>query len=185
MSDPRDQFTRPTQPVRPPAVPAVPASLAVPAVPAVPARPVAAPPVAPPRPTAQPASPTSPAPAADDYDLYDDEEEPPTMPTMLIDRIRSLSPAFVILTGGSLGSLIFLLLAMTSHTTPVAVLMSAGAVTGMIFGVDSVISSIFMWRAGQDGRLLRALLLSLIAGIACVVSFAAFAGVLVLALLLS
>jgi hypothetical protein len=173
MSDPRDQFTRPTQPARPPAVPASPA---------VPARPIAASPVAPPRPAAQPASPTLPAPAADDYDLYDDEEEPPTM---LIDRIRSLSPAFVILTGGSLGSLIFLLLAMTSHTTPVAVLMSAGAVTGMIFGVDSVISSIFMWRAGQNGRLLRALLLSLIAGIACVVSFAAFAGVLVLGLLLS
>jgi hypothetical protein len=112
---------------------------------------------------------------------FDDEDYPPT----LAERIRGLSPALVILTVGSLGTLIFLLVAMTSHTTPVAVLMSAGVVTGMIFGVDSVVSSLAMWRAGQRGETLRAVALALAAGIACVVAFGAFAGVLVLALMLS
>ncbi|HEX7492141.1 MAG TPA: hypothetical protein VF337_10615 [Candidatus Limnocylindrales bacterium] len=111
----------------------------------------------------------------------DDEEYAPT----LAERIRGLSPAFVILTVGSLGTLIFLIIAMTSHTTPVAVLMSAGVVTGMIFGVDSVISAIAMWRAGKYGETLRAVALALIAGIACAISFGAFAGVLVLGLMLS
>jgi hypothetical protein len=114
-------------------------------------------------------------------DDYDDEGYAPT----LAERIRGLSPALVILTAGSLGTLLFLIIAMTSHTTPVAVLMSAGVVTGLIFGVDSVISALAMWRAGQYGRILRALALALVAGISCVIAFGAFAGVLVLALMLS
>src|ERR1035437_3372208 len=103
----------------------------------------------------------------------------------LAERIRGLPPALVILTAGSLGSLVFLLIAMTSHTTPVAVLMSAGVVTGLIFGVDSVISALPMWRARRYGETLRAVGLALVAGIACLVAFGAFAGVLVLGLMLS
>ena len=112
---------------------------------------------------------------------FDDEDYPPT----LAERIRGLSPALVILTVGSIGTLIFLMIAMTSHTTPVAVLMSAGVTTGLIFGVDSVISALAMRRAGQYGQTLRALVLALVAGISCVIAFGAFAGVLVLALMLS
>jgi uncharacterized membrane protein len=63
--------------------------------------------------------------------------------------------------------------------------MSAGVVTGLIFGLDSVISAFAMWRAGQNGGTLRAVALAAVAGIACVVAFGAFAGVLVLGLMLS
>ncbi|HEX7591131.1 MAG TPA: hypothetical protein VF375_04200 [Candidatus Limnocylindrales bacterium] len=112
---------------------------------------------------------------------FDEEDNSPT----LAERIRGLPPALVILTAGSIGSLIFLFIAMTSHTTPVAVLMSAGVVTGLIFGLDSVISAISMWRASRYGETLRAVALALVAGIACLVAFGAFAGVLVLGLMLS
>src|ERR1035437_3495370 len=84
----------------------------------------------------------------------------------LAERIRGLPPALVILTAGSLGSLVCLLIPMTSHTTPVAVLMSAGVVTGLIFGVDSVIPALAMWRASRYGGALRSVALSLAAGIA-------------------
>jgi len=194
MSDPRGPLNRPYQPAPaagpgagPPAAGPVPrpagpraAGLPAPAPmrpPAPPVRPPAVPPAA-----ASPAAAPRPAgPLAADEGDFDDEED---LPAMLIDRIRSLPPALVILTGGSIGSLIFLILAVTSHTTPVAVLMSAGVVTGLIFGLDSVITAIAMWRA-HEYSLIRALILALIAGVSCVISFAAFAGVLVLALLLS
>jgi len=103
----------------------------------------------------------------------------------LVERLRGLSPALVILTLGSLGSLLFMIFAVTSHTTPVAVLMSAGVVTGLIFGVDAVISTVATWRATQDGETGRAFLLAFVGGVACLLSFGAFCGVAVLLLVLN
>jgi hypothetical protein len=115
--------------------------------------------------------------AADDYD----DGWSPT----LGERLRSLSPALVILTIGSLGSLLFMMFAVTRHTTPVPVLMSAGVVMSLIFGVDAVISTVATWRATQRGETLRAFLLAFVGGFACLLSFGAFAGVVVLILVLN
>jgi hypothetical protein len=142
--------------------------------PSVPVAPYVAPPVAPPR-----AAPSV-APADLDSD-YEAEEHPPTLAA----RLRRLSPVPVLLTLGSIGSLVFLGLAMTSHTTPVAVLMSAGVVVGLIFGANAVVASIGTWRATQDGESGRALLLAAVGGTSAVISATALAALLVMVLLLN
>jgi hypothetical protein len=142
--------------------------------PSVPVAPYVAPYVAPPR-----AAPSV-APADLDSD-YEAEEHPPTLAA----RLRRLSPVPVLLTLGSIGSLVFLGLAMTSHTTPVAVLMSAGVVVGLIFGANAVVASIGTWRATQDGESGRALLLAAVGGTSAVISATALAALLVMVLLLN
>lgn len=114
-----------------------------------------------------------------------DDEADDELPLTFGDRLRRLSPALVTLTVGSLGSVLFLFRAVTSHTTPVPVLMSAGVVTGLIFGADAVISSIATWRAATNGDSGRALLLALVGGISYVISFGAFAGLVVMILVLN
>jgi len=113
----------------------------------------------------------------------DDVED--EVPLTLAERLRRLPPALVILTAGSLGSLFFLFRAVTSHTTPVPVLMGAGVETGLIFGADAVISSIATWRAANAGESGRAVLLALIGGISYVVSLGSFAGLVVMILVLN
>ena len=142
--------------------------------PSAPVAPYVAPYVAPPR-----AAPSV-APADLDSD-YEAEEHPPTLAA----RLRRLSPVPVLLTLGSIGSLVFLGLAMTSHTTPVAVLMSAGVVVGLIFGANAVVASIGTWRATQDGESGRALLLAAVGGTSAVISATALAALLVMVLLLN
>jgi hypothetical protein len=130
--------------------------------------------------------PATPAPTVDtDADADTDEDlDEADVPLTLTERLRRLPPAPVILTAGSIGSLLFLAKAMTSHTTPVAVLMSSAVVTALIFGVDAVIASIATWRSGQDGESGRALLLAVVGGVAALVSAGAFAGTLVMILVL-
>ncbi len=118
----------------------------------------------------------------EDADSDEDEQE---LQLTLVERLRRLPPAPTILTAGSIGSLIFLLRAVTSHTTPVAVLMSAAVVTGLIFGADSVVSSIACWRASQYGESGRAVVLAMVGGIAALVCAGAFAGTLVMILVLN
>lgn len=145
-------------------------------------------PVASPAPYAAPPMVSPPAPAnfacaaATDLELDYDAEDPPRT---LADRLRRLSPAPVLLTLGSIGSLIFDGLAITSHTTPVAVLMSAGVATGLIFGANAVIASIGTWRSTQDGEYRRALLLAGVGGVSAVVSTGALAALLVMVLLIN
>jgi len=141
-----------------------------------------APPVAPP--LAPPLSPANSAGAAAATDLEPDYEEDDLQLTFA-DRLRRLSPAPVLLTLGSIGSLLFDILAVTSHTTPVAVLMSAGVVTGLVFGANAVIASMGTWRATQDGEYGRALLLAGIGGVSALVSTGALAALLVMVLLLN
>jgi hypothetical protein len=106
-------------------------------------------------------------------------------PLTLSGRMRALQPAPVILSIGSIGAIAFLARAMTSHTTPVPVLLSAGVVSCLVFGIDAGVASIATWRASRDGETRRALLLSVIGGIAALISAGAFAGVLVLVLVLN
>jgi hypothetical protein len=73
---------------------------------------------------------------------------------------------------------------MTSHTTPVPVLLSSAVVTGLAFGVDAVVASFMTWHAGQNGEGGKALLLALVGGMSAVIAAGAFAGTLILALLL-
>ena len=188
----QSKFDRPAASTSlPRAAPVAPAA-PPPVAPAAPPPPALAP-AAPPPPAAQvaPASPFRPPsglvsfpppPLADEADADFDEDD---LELTFVDRLRRLSPAFVILTVGAIGSLLFLLRAVTSHTTPVAVLLSAGVVTGLIFGVIAVASSVGTWRASQDGRAGRALVLALLGGFAYLVAFGALAGVLVMILVLN
>ena len=122
-----------------------------------------------------------------DYDdaAEDSADDEPDIPLTFADRLRRLSPALVILSILSIGSLVFLAFAMTSHTTPVPVLLSSAVVTGLAFAVDAVVASFMTWHAGQNGEGGKALLLALIGGTSAVIAAGAFAGTLVLALLLS
>jgi hypothetical protein len=113
--------------------------------------------------------------------VADDEAK---IPLTFADRLRRLSPALVILSILSIGSLAFLAFALTSHTTPVPVLLSSAVVTGLAFAVDATVASFMTWRAGQNGEGGKALLLALIGGMSAVVAAGAFAGTLILALLL-
>lgn len=145
---------------------------------------------------AAPSSAVAPSPVAgraadpDDMDDIDDAdhvdgEEAEDLPLTFAERLRRVPPAPVILTAGSLGSLLFLARAVTSHTTPVPVLMSAAVVAGMIFGLDAVVASVATWRAGRNGESGWALVLALIGGVATLISAGAFAGMLVMILVLN
>jgi hypothetical protein len=128
-----------------------------------------------------PAVPVAPARPATGPSEADDEPE-----LTIGDRLRRLSPALVTLSAGSIASLIFLVIAMTSHTTPVAVLLSAGVVVGLIFATDAVIAAVATWRAAvRDEEPGRALLLAIVAGGSAVVCAAALGATTVLVLVLS
>ena len=118
----------------------------------------------------------------DDTNAAYDEPDLPLSPA---DRLRRLSPALVTLGIGSLGSLILLALAVTSHTTPVAILLGAGVVTALVFGLDAVIASVATYRRSQDGETGRAVLLALVGGIAAVICASALAGSLIMVLALN
>ena len=118
--------------------------------------------------------------AGEDSDLEEDEMAP-----TMIERVRRLQPAPVVLTAGSLGSLAFLLMSVTSHTTPLGVLMSAAVVTGLIFGADAIVASRATWRASQDGETGLAFLLAFIGGLSSLIGLGALAGTLVMVLVLN
>ena len=122
--------------------------------------------------------------AASEGDSEDATDDEPDIQLTFAARLRRLSPALVILSILSIGSLVFLAFAMTSHTTPVPVLLSSAVVVGLAFGVDTVVASFMTWHAGQNGEGGRALLLALVGGTSAVIAAGAFAGTLILVLLL-
>ena len=123
--------------------------------------------------------------SADDNAEDDTDDDADDEPLTLIERLRRVPPAPILLTIGSIASVLFLLLAVTSHTTPVAVLLSAAVVTGLIFGVDAIIASVVTWRLSQSGEVGRAFLAAMVGGVASLVSLGALAGTLVLILVLN
>jgi len=191
---------------RPAQVKAIQASVssALPPVRPVVVPPPVVPPVAPPRvvvppPPAQPVaavvsgeldsdpSPVDSAEADADFDDadFDDADFDDVEPRRTFaERLRRISPALVMLSILSLGSLAFLAFAMTSHTTPVPVLLSSAVVTGLAFTVDAVVSSYMTYRAGKNGDAGKALALAVVGGIAAVIAAGAFAGTLILVLLI-
>ncbi len=157
------------------------------------------PPPAPPAPppASMPAAPSAPTTAAPSVPVADvpvagapheeevDSEDEPALPVTIAARLRRLSPALVILAIGSIGSLVFLAFAVTSHTTPVPVLLSSAVVTGLAFAVDSAVASFSAWSAAKDGESGRALLLAVVGGITAVITSMALAGTVILILLLN
>jgi len=121
---------------------------------------------------------------ADADNLDDLDEEPPVRPT-IGQMVRRITPAMAVLTIGSVGSALFLLRAMTSHTTPVSVLMSAGVVTALVFLLDTVILTSATWRVSRDGEFGRALALALLGGVSAVICALALAGTLIMILVLN
>ncbi len=103
----------------------------------------------------------------------------------LKDWLRRLSPAYATLAVVSIGSVLFLALAMTSHTTPVAVLMSAGVVTLLAFGLDTAICSVAAYQAGLREEAGRALLFALLGGVSAVICALSMAGTLIMILVLA
>ena len=100
-------------------------------------------------------------------------------------RLRRLSPVVVILSIGSLGTMAVGLWALLSHTSPIGLLVSAGVVAGIVFALDTIAAAVATYRAGQDGETVRALLLACLGGATSMISAVAFAGALVLVLLLN
>lgn len=109
----------------------------------------------------------------------------PAAQLTLKDRLRRLSPVYVTLTVVSIGSVIFLSLAMTSHTTPIAVLLSAGVVTFLAFGLDAAICTVASYGAGQKDEAGRALLFALLGGVSAVICAMSMAGTLIMILVLA
>lgn len=99
--------------------------------------------------------------------------------------LRHLSPAYVTLAVVSIGSVLFLALAMTSHTTPVAVLMSAGVVTILAFGLDTAICSVAAYQAGLREEAGHALLFAVLGGVSAVICALSMAGTLIMILVLA
>jgi hypothetical protein len=99
--------------------------------------------------------------------------------------LRHLSPVYATLAVVSIGSVLFLALAMTSHTTPVAVLMSAGVVTLLAFGLDTAICSVAAYQAGLREEAGHALLFALLGGVSAVICALSMAGTLIMVLVLA
>ena len=144
------------------------------------APPAVAPAVAPPVvPAVAPAGPES------DADVDDEEEGDDDLPLTIRERVRRLPPAPILLSIGSIGALLFLLKAVTSHTTPVSVLLSASVVVGLVFGIDAVVASVATWRAGRKGESGWAIVLAICGGLAGLICAGSFAGMVVMILLLN
>ena len=126
--------------------------------------------------------------------LGDDEDSPAADPAFddrpasqltLTDRLRRLSPVYATLTVVSIGAVVFLSLAMTSHTTPIAVLLSAGVVTFLAFGLDAAICTVAAYTAGKREEAGRALLFALLGGVSAVICALSMAGTLIMILVLA
>lgn len=102
-----------------------------------------------------------------------------------MDWLRSLPPALVVLGLGSFASAIFMLFAVTSHTTPVAVLLSAGVVTGLIFLADAGIAAYNAIQSAVACETGHAVALAIAFGIAALVCSGAFSGVMIMILVLN
>jgi hypothetical protein len=148
--------------------------------------PVAVPPVAVP-PVAAASAAVNPVLADDADSLTQDSafDDKPASQLTLKDRLRRLSPVYVTLAVVSIGSVIFLALAVTSHTTPIAVLLSAGVVTFLAFGLDAAICSVASYGAGRREEAGRALLFALVGGVSAVICALSMAGTLIMILVLA
>lgn len=109
---------------------------------------------------------------------------PPPAPLTFQDRLRRLSPALVTLTVVSIGSVTFLLFAVTSHTTPVGVLLSAAVVTSLAFALDTIICTGASYEAGRREKTGLAVAYALVGGVSALICALSVAGTLIMILVL-
>ena len=99
-------------------------------------------------------------------------------------RLRAfLTPTRVTLVVALVGSLLFLLYAITVRDPSQIPLLASGlAVLGIVFAALALAGAIGTYRAGLEGRGGRALVLAVLGGIAAVIAFGCFSAAVILAL---
>jgi hypothetical protein len=94
---------------------------------------------------------------------------------------RSISPGLVILGIALIGSLAYVLFAITVRDPSQIPLLTSGAVVlGIVFTALAVYGGRATWRAGLEARNGRAIAFGLLGGIAAVIAAGCFAGAIVL-----
>jgi hypothetical protein len=94
---------------------------------------------------------------------------------------RRISPGIVFLAVALIGSLIYLGFAITVRDASQIPLLASGAVVlALVFGALAIYSLRATWRAGNENRGGRALLIALVGGCAAIAAAASLAGALIL-----
>jgi hypothetical protein len=89
---------------------------------------------------------------------------------------RTVSPGVVILAVALIGSIVYLVYAITVRDPSQIPLLASGAVAlGLVFGAAAAYALRATWRAGLDERNRRAVGLGLLGGVAAMISAACFA----------
>jgi hypothetical protein len=95
-----------------------------------------------------------------------------------------VTPTLVMVAIAVIGSLAFLFYALTVREATQIPLLAAGlAVLGIVFGGLAVSGLVATYRAGADGRSIRAMGLAILGGVASVISLLCFAGAILGAML--
>jgi hypothetical protein len=97
---------------------------------------------------------------------------------------RRVSPGLVILVIALIGSVAYVLFAITVRdSSQIPLLISGAVVLGIVFTALTVFAARAIWQAGLDARNGRALLLGVVGGIAAIIAAGCFAGAVILSLL--
>ena len=95
-----------------------------------------------------------------------------------------ISPIAVILVIALVGSIAYLLFAITVRdSSQIPLLVSGAVVLGIVFTALAAFSARAVWRAGIEARNGRALLLGVVGGISAIIAAGCFAGAVILSLL--
>lgn len=95
-----------------------------------------------------------------------------------------ITATFVMVVVAVVGSLAFLAYALTVREATQIPLLAAGmAVLGIVFGALAVSGLVATYRAGADGRSIRAMGLAILGGVASIIALLCFAGAILGALL--
>jgi hypothetical protein len=115
---------------------------------------------------------------------YDGEPTPRRLPERRSPERRSLiTPTRITLAIAVIGSIVYLVYAVTVRDTRQIPLLASGAIVlGLVFVALAVAGGVATYHAGQEGRLARALLAAIGGGVAGIVAAGAFAFGLVLVL---
>jgi len=119
-----------------------------------------------------------------DEDGEGDEPETDEAWVSLVQRLRRISPAVVLLglaAGVSLGAL---LAQLASHTSPIPLLTSLAVVTGLIYAAIAIICAVAAYRSASGGEGRVSFLLAFVGGSAAIVACGSFAGATLLVLAL-
>jgi hypothetical protein len=95
-----------------------------------------------------------------------------------------ISPGVVILVLALVGSVAYVLFAITVRdSSQIPLLISGAVVLGIVFTALAVYSARAVWRSGLEARNGRAILLGIVGGVAAIVAAGCFAGAIILSLL--